>query len=121
MNFVNEKYTKNREGIEIKNNSQFEIIHFSLGKNIVNTKKATGAILVAAKLILPQNNFDEGSSSKKIINMLKFHNANAHERIENEILIRFWGSRLRKIKKPIPVLIEKAIDKNMFVVLRTSS
>jgi len=109
------------EGIEMNNISRLEIIHLSLGKNNEKSKNATGAILVAAKLILPQNNFQEGSLSKKSINILKFHNANVHERIENEILIRFWGRRLKKTKKPIPVLIKKAKNKNIFVIFRYPS
>jgi hypothetical protein len=106
------------DGIEVNNNFVLEIIHLSLGKDKEKMKNAKGAILVAAKLILPQNNRKEGSLSKKSINTLKFHNANAHERIENEILIRFRGRRLKKTNRPNPVLIKKTKSKNMFVIFR---
>ena len=106
------------EGIEISNNFALEIVHLSLGKDKEKIKNAKGAILVAAKLILPQNNFQEGSLRKKIINTLKFHNANAHERKENETLMRFWERRLKKTNKPTPALIKKTKNKNIFVIFR---
>jgi len=56
--------TNTNDGIEIKNNFRLEMICFSLGKNNEKLKKAKGAILVAAKLILTQNNLHEGSLNK---------------------------------------------------------
>jgi hypothetical protein len=50
-----------RDGIERSNNFVLEIFHFSLGKNKEKIKNAKGAILVATKLILTQNNLQDGS------------------------------------------------------------
>jgi hypothetical protein len=58
---VKEKNIKMREGIDSNNNFLFEIFHFSLGKKREKTKNVKGAILVATKLILTQNNLQDGS------------------------------------------------------------
>lgn len=108
------------DGIHIKNSLLFEIIHFSLGKNNEKAKNAKGATLAPAKLILPQKNFHEGFLTRKIIKMLKFHDASAHERIEKEILIRFWVIRLIKTNKPNPALIKKTKNKTMLVICKYS-
>jgi len=108
------------EGTDINSNFVLEILHLSLGKNNEKRKNAEGATLVEAKPILPQNNLQDVSLITNIINMLKFHIPNAHERTENEILIRFWGRRLRKTNRPSPVLIIKTANKNIFVIFMYS-
>lgn len=61
---MNDKTINTNDGMDIKSNFRLEMIRFSLGKNKEKLRKAKGAILVAAKLILTQNNFHEGSLNK---------------------------------------------------------
>jgi hypothetical protein len=50
-----------KDGTENKNNLRFEVTHFSFGKDFEKMKNAKGAMLVATKLILTENNLQEGS------------------------------------------------------------
>jgi hypothetical protein len=67
----------------------------SLGNIIEKVRKAEGMTLGPIKLIRTQNNFHNGSLNKKIIKIQIAHSAQAHEKIEKDILTRLYRESLK--------------------------
>lgn len=74
----------------------------SMGKSKVNKRNAEGIIPDVAKLILPDNNRQNGSSKEYAARTLNIQPAHAQESSENVKFTCLWAALFKKTKMPSP-------------------